>query len=98
MSRGIKRQILTRFVFTIIAQIVGKMKMAFHPWKMSIDGRLWAFYLHGLLSNFQTLERLLFFPTRTSSESAEQTRDAERSHEAGKLMDDVDSPGGREIS
>jgi hypothetical protein len=39
-----------------------------------------------------------FFPTRTSSELAEQRRDAERSHEAGKLKDDVDSPGGREIS
>jgi hypothetical protein len=41
--------------------IVGERKMAFHPWKMSIDGRLWAFYLHGLLSYSQTLERPLFF-------------------------------------
>jgi hypothetical protein len=31
MSRGIKRQVLTRFVFTIIAQIVGERKMALHP-------------------------------------------------------------------
>jgi hypothetical protein len=43
-------------------------------------------------------EAIIFSSTRTSSESAKQRCNTERSHKAGELKDDVDSPGGRENS